>query len=280
MPQSSGSRPRTGRYNTSVVKTQGWRLALLWLGALLASAAPARGADGGPTPVLVELFTSEGCSSCPPADTLLQRLVDGAPWPNVQVIGLGHHVDYWDHQGWRDRFSSSALTARQQAYGSALHIDAIYTPQMIADGRFQFLGSDAAAGRRAIEQALAEPHGAVAVTVEPASANRVTVLVTATNLPAVTRRDRADLVIAITEDGLQSKVRAGENSGRTLAHAAVVRRLTIIGEAVGERPSGRADVALDRDWRRDRLKVVAFVQERSSRRVLASGLTTLPSARP
>ena len=245
--------------------------------ALLFASGPVLGtAEQRPTPVLVELFTSEGCSSCPPADRFLQRLIDLAPRPDVQVIGLGHHVDYWDHQGWRDRFSSSALTARQQAYGDALHVDAIYTPQMIADGRFQFVGSDVAAGRRAIDQALALPHGVVEVAVQPAAAaNRVTVTVTASRLPPVARRDRADILIAVTEDGLQSSVRAGENRGRTLAHSAVVRRLTTIGAATSEPASARTEVGLDDEWRRDRVKIVAFVQERSSRRVLASGFAPL-----
>jgi hypothetical protein len=227
------------------------------------------------TPVLVELFTSEGCSSCPPADTFLQRLIDTEPVSGVQVIGLGQHVDYWDHQGWRDRFSSAALTDRQQRYASVLHVEAIYTPQMIVDGRFQFVGSDTKAGRHAIEQALAQPRGAVEVSVQPASANRLAVAVTASALPPISRGDRADFVVAITEDGLQSNVRAGENNGRTLAHAAVVRRLMTIGDAAGQQASARTEVGLDRDWRLDHLKVVAFVQERSSRRILGSGIAAL-----
>ena len=249
---------------------------LFAIAALLVREGAPRAAGDRPTPILLELFTSEGCSSCPPADSLLQHLIDASPRSGLQIIGLGHHVDYWDHQGWRDRFSSSALTARQQVYGDVLHVDAIYTPQMIADGRFQFVGSDAAAGRRALEQAAALPHGALDVAVQSAGVNHATVVVTASRLPAVARRDRADVVIAVTEDGLQSNVRAGENRGRTLSHAAVVRRLSTIGEATGEQASARADIVLDKDWQRDRLKVVAFVQEHSSRRVLAAGFVSLP----
>jgi hypothetical protein len=99
--------------------------------------------------------------------------------------------------------------------------------------------------------------------------------VTATGLPSLSRSNRADILVAVTEDGLTSNVRAGENSGRKLVHAAVVRRLTTAGEAVGEQAMARTDVALDREWQRERLRIVAFVQERSSRRVLGTAVATL-----
>jgi hypothetical protein len=125
--------------------------------ALVTSTAPAspawhaRAADQ--TAVLVELFTSEGCSSCPPADTLLQRFVDASPVAGAHIIALGEHVDYWDQQGWTDRFSSAALTNRQRIYSQALNLDSIYTPQLVVDGWAQCVGSDAAAARRAVGQA-------------------------------------------------------------------------------------------------------------------------------
>ena len=262
-----------GRYNRSLMLT---RLAALLCVAVLSAIAPVRGTVPRPlTPILVELFTSEGCSSCPPADAFLQRLIDAQPIPDVQVIGIGHHVTYWDHQGWRDRFSSETLTDRQRQYGSALHVADIFTPQMIVDGRSQFVGSDAKAGVKAIEEAASRPHGTMVIVLEPAAVGRVAVSLTAAGLPSLSRSNRADMVVAVTEDGLTSNVRAGENSGRTLAHAAVVRRLTTVGEALGEQASARTEVALDREWRRERLKIVAFVQERSSRRVLGAGVAVL-----
>jgi hypothetical protein len=228
-----------------------------------------------PTQILVELFTSEGCSSCPPADTFLQRMIDSQPLPDARIIGLGQHVTYWDQKGWRDRFSSAVLTERQEHYGAALHAGPIYTPQMVIDGRFGFVGSDTKEGRRAIEQALALPHGSIEIALASLSANRVAVSVSARGLPGVAPGDRADIVVAITEDGLRSNVRGGENGGRTLAHAAVVRRLTTIGEAVGERPSARTELSIDRDWSRENVKIVAFVQERASRHVLAASVVAL-----
>jgi hypothetical protein len=236
-------------------------------------------ASGTATPVLLELFTSEGCSSCPAADALLQKYVDAAPLPGALVVGLGHHVTYWDRLGWRDRFSSEVLTERQERYGSALRIPSIYTPQMIVDGRAQLVGSDAKAARSAIEQAVARPHGSVAITLTPTATDRLAVAVTASEVPAITKGDHADIVVAVTEDGLSSNVRAGENRGHLLAHAAVVRRLKTLGEAIGEPATARGDVSLDAEWRRDGLKIVAFVQERSSRHVLATGVAPVQSAR-
>ncbi len=231
-----------------------------------------------PVPILVELFTSEGCSSCPPADVFLQRLVDSQPLPDVQIVALGQHVTYWDHQGWRDRFASPALTERQERYGAALHVEPVYTPQMVVDGRFQFAGSDTKAGRQAIERTMGEPHGSVAIAFAGSVSNRLSISLTASQLPGLSRTNRADIVVAVTEDGLQSSVKAGENRGRQLFHAAVVRRMTTVGEAAGDRADARTDISLDREWQRSKLKIVAFVQERSSRHVLASGVAAVQAA--
>jgi len=114
------------------------------------------------TPVLVELFTSEGCSDCPPADAVLEKLIATQPVAGAEVIGLGQHVTYWDELGWKDRFSSATLTNRQNVYGASFALESVYTPQMIVDGRAQFVGSDGNVARKAIERASAAPHGVVA----------------------------------------------------------------------------------------------------------------------
>ena len=266
-----------------------------------ASTGAQTGATVPATPVVVELFTSEGCSSCPPADALLQRLA-AAGQDGVRVIALGEHVDYWDRLGWKDRFSSGELTARQQTYASRFNIDSIYTPQMVVDGRTEFVGSDASAARSAITKAAAARHGTVTLALEggperpapqPAGVARPSemarpftsvawpltdvarpfqgrVSVTVTNLPTVSRGDHADILLGITEDHLQSDVKAGENRGRVLAHAPVVRKLTTIGEVVGESGSAATELTIAPDWRREYLTIVAFVQERRSRTVLAA----------
>ena len=126
------------------------RLALFITVALLGVSGGMRAS--GPTPVILELFTSEGCSDCPPADTLLETLIATQPVPGVEIIGLGQHVDYWDRLGWKDRFSSAALTNRQQLYQTRFNTESIYTPQMVVDGRAEFVGSDAGAARRALEK--------------------------------------------------------------------------------------------------------------------------------
>jgi hypothetical protein len=230
------------------------------------------------TPVVVELFTSEGCESCPPADALLQKLVDAQPIDGIEIVPLGEHVDYWDRLGWKDRFSSAALTARQQQYADRMNLASIYTPQIVVDGRAELVGSDADAARRTLERARKAAHGTLRLTVEDRGARTVAVAVDVSELPP-SRGDHADIVVAITENGLRSNVTRGENRGRVLAHAAVVRSLGTIGEATTDRAStARAEIPIAADWQRAQLKVVAFVQERRSRAILAAAMARVQDA--
>jgi hypothetical protein len=229
------------------------------------------------TPIVVELFTSEGCSSCPPADRLLAELAATQPIDGAQIVALGQHVDYWDQLGWKDRFSSPALTNRQQRYAARFNNESVYTPQMVVDGRTEFVGSDAPAARRAIGRALSVRHGVLRLEVTDASP-ALRVLVTASALPRTS--DHADVVVAVTEDHLTSDVRRGENQGRTLTHAAVVREMTTVGEAKDGTFSAETSVAVAPDWQRDRLTVVGFVQARRDRAILASAAVPLRNVEP
>jgi hypothetical protein len=237
--------------------------------------ASEQGRNPSPTIVLVELFTAEGCSSCPPADKLLEAMIATQPAPGVEIVGLGEHVDYWNALGWRDRFSSAALTARQRAYGDALGTANIYTPQMIVDGVAAFVGSDVAAARQAIEEAARSPHGRLRLELAAAGAREIEVTATIDSLPA-TPDGGADIAVAVVEDGLRSDVKRGENAGKVLTHAAVVRSMTTIGQAHAAESSAKTRIKVADDWKRDRLKVVAFVQERRSRRVLATATAAAP----
>lgn len=248
--------------------------------ACLALADGSAAAPEAAVPVLVELFTAEGCSSCPPADLVLEKMIEAQPARGALIVGLGEHVDYWDRLGWKDRFSSAALTARQQKYAARPTGGDVYTPQMVVDGQEAFVGSDVSAARRAIERAVAAPHGVARITCDVSPANILNVTVAVSNLPSSERTlspgAPADIIVAVTEDHLQTDVKRGENQGRTLTHAAVVRELRTVAEALGPSPSADVKIKMASEWKAAHLKVVAFVQERASRRVLATASMAVP----
>ncbi len=224
--------------------------------------------------VVVELFTSEGCSSCPPADAALTRLLVQQPVAGVEILALGEHVDYWDRLGWRDSFSSAAYSARQSAYDSQVfHRHEVYTPQLVVDGQFERVGSDVDAVQRAIKQAGQVPKAVVDTTAVRAGERDLRVNVHITVPPSVALRNNADVIVAITEDNLATDVRRGENRGRTLRHSAVVRGLTAIGTlSPGEREwSSNVSVPLATDWAATSLRIISFLQERESRRIVGAG---------
>lgn len=236
--------------------------------ALSGAPHPAR-ADTPRTPVLVELFTSEGCSSCPPADALLSELVQKQPVSGALVIALGEHVDYWDGRSWTDPFSSHALTVRQNDYAQSFHNETVYTPQMVVDGRTEFVGSDDARASAAIARAARAPKAQVLVS---PGAQAGVYAVTVRGLPTLADGDAAEVYFAVTEDNLRSHVRGGENRGRTLTHVAVVRSLEKIGTArAGETFTVQHRAPADGGQGGSR-NVLVFVQARGSRRVLGAAL--------
>jgi len=236
--------------------------------AACASFAPVQAAQ---TPVIVELFTSEGCSSCPPADALLSQYVRNSPVPGVEVIALGEHVDYWNHGGWADPFSSAQFSQRQSDYSSAFRLDSVYTPQIIVDGKAQFDGGDEDLAREAIRRAARLPKAQVSVA--QAEGGRLAVHVG--HLPASAQNDPAEVYLAVTEDGLHSSVGGGENAGRHLSHSAVVRELIPMGVVTGGVFDASPAVALKPGWRRGHLHAVVFAQEQTSRRIVGASETAL-----
>lgn len=170
------------------------------------------GAAGSRSPILVELFTSEGCSDCPPADHMLAQL-------DPHVVVLSEHVDYWDHQGWKDRFSSHEYTVRQEDDARRFQIDGPYTPQMVVDGTAQFVGSDAKRAREEINKAAQRAKAQVNLTRAPGG-----VQIDVEDAPS-----SAGVFLVLAEDSAASDVAAGENKGRHLVHVAVIKSLRKVG---------------------------------------------------
>jgi len=203
--------------------------------------------------VLVELFTSEGCSSCPPADALLGTLRQDLAKQGLDVIPLGLHVDYWNSLGWKDRFSSAEFSRRQEDYARALHLDGPYTPQMVVDGTTEFVGND----RQRAYALIAESATRAAAASIEASFTAPDKLA----LKAVSATNGSAVILAITEDNLSTKVGAGENSGRELRHAAVVRELRQLGVIQNGNFTATVPLALEKEWKRGDLRAVIFVQQ-------------------
>src|SRR5262245_5218232 len=250
--------------------------------ALFAASADRSTANEKRTPVIVELFTSEGCSSCPPADALLSRLANGQPVPGVEIIALGEHVDYWNHIGWQDPFSSSAFSKRQGEYARIFGSGRVYTPQMVVDGQVEFVGSDASRALAAIAGAARASKASLEVVdasnLEGTPAGAVTLELRATGVPAISKRDTLEIFVGIAEGALESSVSRGENAGRKLKHDAVVRKLSIIGRvsaSQAEPITSRHTIALENHWRRGNLRVIIFLQERNSRRILGATAVSL-----
>ncbi|MGH8426433.1 MAG: DUF1223 domain-containing protein [Gammaproteobacteria bacterium] len=244
-------------------------LILGWAGARTAQAAQ---------PVLVELFTSEGCSSCPPADALLRRLIASQPIAGVQIIGLEEHVDYWNGLGWADPFSSRQFTRRQYQFASALHESAAYTPQMVVDGRVGFVGSDAKRALSAIASARDIQFATISLTRAYIKPGEVRMRIEMKRLPPSASDSLAGIWLAVTEDHLASQITAGENNGRRLVHDAVVRRLELIGRIAintGTSFTAAPVIAIAPGWRKDNLNAVVFVQGATSRHILGVASVTL-----
>jgi len=236
----------------------------LWM---FASGPPSREAA---SPVLVELFTSEGCSSCPPADALLQQLDGTQPVTGAQLIVLSEHVDYWNRIGWTDPYSSHFFSERQSAYGNRFGLSSVYTPQMVVDGQTEFVGNDPRLASKAVEKALALPKVAVRISdISLDAAKMLQAHVDTDALPESLKVHKADVYLVVALNHAESQVLRGENSGRRLTHVGVVQSLTKIGSIESGKTFSQ-DVHMRLDSRTDpaNLRIIAFIQQPGQRQVL------------
>ena len=223
--------------------------------------------DGGFA--VVELFTSQGCNSCPPAEEALIDIDQDARNRGEPVFALGFHVDYWDHLGWPDRFGDARYSARQEAYARAFGSGGLYTPQMIVNGTVEFVGSDRQRATSAIGSALASAAGtSLALTVQDgAGGRRVAVDYQAERPP-----EQAVLNVAVVQRGLVSEIARGENAGRTLRQDNVVRGFSSV--SLGAQ-RGRIEVDVPEDLDPRRSSVVGYVQRDGTGAVVGAAAVDL-----
>jgi hypothetical protein len=221
------------------------------------------------TPVLIELFTSEGCSDCPPADALLEKLDRSQPVSNAEAVVLSEHVNYWDDDGWRDPYSLQEVTTRQGNYASSLQLKSAYTPQMVVDGSKEFVGSD--------------EHKAVQVIENAARVQKVPVSLSAIHLEGkntlavhlesgpLGSQKPADVLLILADDSDQSNVHRGENAGKVLTHVAVVRTLAKAGTIDSGGTFSKDLKVSTANTNQRNLRIVAFVQETGTGRIVGVG---------
>lgn len=209
--------------------------------------------------VLVELFTSEGCSSCPPADANLRRLSKLAKDRGYPIYTLSYHVDYWNDLGWKDRFSSSAATNRQRKYSTVFQLNQIYTPQFVVNGQWEFVGSNRNHTRKAVVQALQNQVSAQLTVNAKSDGSNIQVVVATSG---TTEADR--LVIALVQASAESSVTKGENSGRTLDHIHIVRDF----REVAVKDATQFRFAKPEDFTQASFHILAYLQSASHLRLM------------
>lgn len=236
-----------------------------------AATAPTR------SPVLIELFTSEGCSSCPPADTFIQRLDASQPVPGAQLIVLSEHVDYWNHDGWKDPYSSSSLTERQGAYAHALALKDVYTPQIFVDGTTELKLRDSNQVGEILEKAATAPM--LPVRIESAKIDGTNPALVRGHIQIDNTSDvhNGDVYVAVALNHAESDVLRGENKGRRLTHVAVVESLKKIGKLEKNKSFGEDfQMKLKPGTDPANIRIVAFVQEPGPGKVLGAAVEKAP----
>lgn len=218
---------------------------------------------------VVELFTSEGCSSCPSADAVVAKIEKESAGKPVYI--LAYHVDYWNRLGWKDVFSSADYSRRQNVYANWLNLSSVYTPQVIVNGRKEFVGSQEATLRNAISAGIGKA-GKATLTLEGLKANNSEALV---KYNAEGAGSNTSLVLALVEKNATTEVKAGENGGRTLKHVQIVTQIENV--ALNGNKSGEAGIALPKNFTMQNYEVIAFVQNTQNGEILAANRAAFPT---
>lgn len=208
--------------------------------------------------VLLELFTSEGCPTCPPADMLLDLLDKEQPNENAEIVTLALHVDYWDRDDWKDKYSSPVFSRRQDIYSQAFKIGEVYTPMMIVDGQDYFGGAKADKVHKSINKRVMDQKAKIEISLKDEQVR--------VEIAEIPKHTRSTIYLAIAEDELEAGVRRSKD----FRHNSVVRRLRSLGMLTPEKNDFTAEtfIQFDENWKRENLKFVVFIQENGSRKVL------------
>jgi hypothetical protein len=221
------------------------------------------------TPVVLELFTSEGCSSCPPADRLLQSLDQKQPFSGADLVVLSEHVDYWNGDGWVDPYSSKLFSARQRWYAEQFGLASVYTPQLVVDGHWETVGGNAVEMRNAVEAAMRNEKVALTLANAVRDGNGIKFHLTSADLPG--SDGPITVYVALAENRVQSNVRGGENGGRSLAHVAVVRALAPVGTVTaGSSFSKDITIPMPSVAGSSGFRIVAFLQSDKSHKIVGA----------
>jgi hypothetical protein len=224
-------------------------------------------------PILVELFTSEGCSSCPPADALLEKMDNSPPINGARLIVLSEHVDYWDHDGWKDANSSAALTERQADYVHALGLKEPYTPQIIVDGTSEVRANNPQQFAKVFQDAAVVPKIPVRIGEVSVDVTNPAILRTRIEADGSSDKHNADVFVAVALDRVESQVLRGENGGKHLTHVAVVQQITKVGKlSKGKSFDETVQLKLKPGTDPKSLRIVAFVQESGPGKLLGVAL--------
>ena len=218
---------------------------------------------------VIELFTSEGCSSCPPADELVAKVQ--REYQNRPVYILAFHVDYWNRLGWKDVYSNADYSKRQEAYARSLHIPSVYTPQIVVNGSQEFVGSQEGVLRNAIKAGLQKP-GSVQIALSIKNSGTQLTM----HYHTVGTSKYSEVILALVQKSAQTNVKAGENQGHTLSHVQIVRQMQRL--AIGVNKDGTSQLMLPKGISAQNSEVIALVQDTASGQIIAATKQALPIA--